>query len=79
MFFQLNEQCDLVEKVTSENIEHLEKQRLLVEEYCGTHMESIDQQIKTNKVNNRSLQHTLAWFPVPRIYVPNTHKNYPQK
>ena len=48
--FQLSQQRDLVEKITTENVEQLEKQRHLVEEYCSAHEKEKVQQISTNKV-----------------------------
>ena len=50
LHFQLSQQRDLVEKITAENVEHLEKQRHLVEEYCTEHEKEKEQQINTNKV-----------------------------
>ena len=51
LHFQLSQQRDLVEKITAENVEYLEKQRHLVEEYCSEHEKEKEQQINTNKVH----------------------------
>ncbi len=49
--FQLSEQQLAVEKVTSDNLAQMEKQRSLVDEYCKRHVADVDSQITTNKVS----------------------------